>query len=259
MRLVDSHSHLFLEEFEEDLPQVIERARQAGVSHIFMPNIDSTTLAPLQQVCAAYPGYCFPMIGLHPTSVNADYEAELAVVDRQLRSGYPYVAVGEIGMDLYWDKTFEGQQRIALECQLRWALQYDLPVVIHCRQAFDEIFQLMESYLDTPLRGIWHCFSGTEEEARRALSFPGFLLGVNGVLTFKKSALPEVFRGVPLERMVLETDSPYLAPVPHRGKRNESAFVKDTLLKLAEIVGEQPSRVAEITSENALRMFGQCR
>lgn len=257
MRLVDSHSHLFLEEFAEDLPQVIERARQAGVSHIFMPNIDSTTVEPLLRVCAEYPGYCFPMAGLHPTSVGENYEEELAVVEQQLRSDNPYVAVGEIGMDLYWDKTYEEQQRLALDRQLRWALQYDLPVVIHCREAFEEIFQVMEAYRDTPLRGIWHCFAGTKEDARRALAFPNFLLGINGVVTFKKSALPEVLRDIPVERMVVETDSPYLAPVPHRGKRNESAFVKDTLLKLAEILGEQAERVAEVTSENALRMFGR--
>lgn len=257
MKLVDSHSHLFLEEFEEDLPHVIERAREAGVSHIFMPNIDSTTIAPMLRVCAEYSGYCFPMIGLHPTSVNENYEAELSVVKQQLHSNRHYVAVGEIGMDLYWDKTYEKQQEIVLDAQLRLALKYDLPVVIHCREAFDEIFRVMEDYRDTPLRGIWHCFAGTKEDSRRALAFPNFLLGINGVVTFKKSTLPEVLRDIPVEQMVLETDSPYLAPVPHRGKRNESAFVKDTLLKLAEILGEQPEYVAEITTKNALRMFGQ--
>ena len=257
MRLVDSHSHLFLEEFDEDLPQVVERARQAGVSHIFMPNIDSTTIAPLLRVCEEYPGYCFPMIGLHPTSVNDNYEAELSVVKQQLLSNEHYVAVGEIGMDLYWDKTYEKQQRKALDVQLSLALEHDLPVVIHCREAFEEIFQVLEPYKNTHLRGIWHCFTGTKEEARRALAFSNFLLGINGVVTFKKSALPEVLRDIPLDRMVLETDAPYLAPVPHRGQRNETAFVKDTLLKLADILGEQPEYVAKTTSANALRMFGQ--
>ena len=257
MRLVDSHSHLFLEEFDEDLPQVVERARQAGVSHIFMPNIDSTTIAPLLRVCEEYPGYCFPMIGLHPTSVNDNYEAELSVVKQQLLSNEHYVAVGEIGMDLYWDKTYEKQQRKALDVQLSLALEHDLPVVILCREAFEEIFQVLEPYKNTHLRGIWHCFTGTKEEARRALAFSNFLLGINGVVTFKKSALPEVLRDIPLDRMVLETDAPYLAPVPHRGQRNETAFVKDTLLKLADILGEQPEYVAETTSANALKMFGR--
>lgn len=257
MRLVDSHSHLFLEDFDKDLPQVIERARLAGVSHIFMPNIDSSTIEPLLRVCEEYPGYCFPMIGLHPTSVNDDYEAELSVVKQQLLSNEHYVAVGEIGMDLYWDKTYEKQQRIALEAQLSLALEHDLPVVIHCREAFEEIFQVLEPYKNTHLRGIWHCFTGTKEEARRALSFSNFLLGINGVVTFKKSALPEVLRDIPLDRMVVETDAPYLAPVPHRGQRNEAAFVKDTLLKLADVLQEQPEYVAEITSKNALRMFRQ--
>ena len=197
------------------------------------------------------------MIGLHPTSVNDNYEAELSVVKQQLLSNEHYVAVGEIGMDLYWDKTYEKQQRKALDVQLSLALEHDLPVVIHCREAFEEIFQVLEPYKNTHLRGIWHCFTGTKEEARRALAFSNFLLGINGVVTFKKSALPEVLRDIPLDRMVLETDAPYLAPVPHRGQRNETAFVKDTLLKLADILGEQPEYVAKTTSANALRMFGQ--
>lgn len=256
MRLVDTHSHLFLEEFADDLPQVIERARRAGVSHIFMPNIDSTTLAPLLRVCSDYAGYCFPMVGLHPTSVGENYRDELEVVKQQLAGPRRFVAIGEIGMDLYWDKTYRAQQAEVLDAQFRLALQYDLPVVIHCREAFDEIYRVLLPYRSAALRGIFHCFTGTEEEARRVLDFPGFLLGINGVVTFKKSAMPAVLKNLPLERMVLETDAPYLAPVPHRGKRNESAFVKDTMLKLADIMGEAPERVAEVTTANALRLFG---
>ena len=256
MNLVDSHSHLFLEEFAEDLPQVIERARQAGVSHIFMPNIDSTTLQPLLKVCDNYAGYCFPMIGLHPTSVGDNWKEELDVVEQQLASTHHrFVAIGEIGMDLYWDKTYLEQQRQVFDRQLRLALQYDLPVVIHCREAFEEIYRILLPYRDTSLRGILHCFTGTEEEARRILAFPGFLLGINGVITFKKSSLPPILSRLPLERMVLETDSPYLAPVPHRGKRNESAFVKDTALKLAEILDKQPEQIAQMTTQNALNLF----
>lgn len=256
MRLVDSHAHLFLEEFDEDLSEVIERARRAGVSHIFMPNIDSSTTEPLWRVCTDYVGYCFPMAGLHPTSVGTDYRDELAGVERQLASGRRYVAVGEIGVDLYWDKTFRAQQLEALDCQLQWALKYGLPVVIHCREAFDEVYEALAAYRSTPLRGIWHCFEGTEEQARRVLSLPGFLLGINGVLTFKKSSLPAILPHIPLERMVLETDAPYLAPVPHRGRRNESAFVRDTAQKVADVLGLTLERVAEVTTENALSLFG---
>lgn len=259
MRLVDSHSHLFLEEFQSDLPQVMMRARQAGVTHIFMPNIDSTTIAPMLRVCSQYEGYCFPMIGLHPTSVNADYKEELAVVAEQLAKPNGYVAVGEVGMDLYWDKTFLREQQLVFEQQVQWALEYGLPVVIHCREAFGYIYDILKPYKDASLGGIFHSFTGTQEEAFRILEFPNFSIGINGVVTFKKSGLPEVLRNIPLERIVLETDSPYLTPVPNRGKRNESANVKDTLLKVAEIYGKPPEDVGCITSENALKVFGMLK
>lgn len=259
MKLVDSHSHLFLEEFAEDLPQVMERARRAGVTHVFMPNIDSTTIEPMLRVCHEYKGYCYPMMGLHPTSVNAGYAEELEVVARELAASDEYVAVGEIGMDLYWDKTFLKEQQVVLDKQLEWALEYGLPVVIHCREAFDYIYNVLELYRNTPLRGIFHSFTGSAEEASKILEFPRFMLGINGVVTFKKSVLPEVLRDIPLERIVLETDSPYLTPVPNRGKRNESAYVKDTLMKVAEVYGRLPEEVAEITSSGALKMFGMLK
>lgn len=259
MRLIDTHSHLFLEEFSEDLPQVIERARAAGVTHIFMPNIDSTTVGAMLAACNAYKGYCFPMIGLHPTSVSLDYEKELEVVARELKSSEEYVAIGEIGMDLYWDKTYLMEQQVVLDKQVNWALEYDLPVVIHCRDAFDYIYKVLEPYKNTPLRGIFHSFTGTAEEAARVLEFPGFLIGVNGVVTFKKSHLPEVLSKVPLEKLVLETDAPYLTPVPNRGKRNESAYVKDTLMKVSEVYGLSPEIVGNMTSENALKVFGMLK
>lgn len=257
MNMIDTHSHLFLEEFADDLPEVVERARQAGVSHVFMPNIDSTTLQPMLDVCARYEGYCFPMIGLHPTSVRAeDYERELDVVARELASGRRYVAVGEIGMDLYWDRTYLKEQEEVLRRQFDWALAYDLPVVIHCREAFDYIYRIMEPYRSTGLRGVFHSFTGTADEARRILDFSGFYLGINGVVTFKKSHLPDVLSSVPLERILLETDSPYLTPVPYRGRRNESAYVQYVLLKVAEVYGCSPAEVAEQTSESALKVFG---
>lgn len=260
MQLIDSHSHLFLEEFAEDLPQVMERARQAGVTHIFMPNIDSTTIAPMLEVCHQYKDYCYPMIGLHPTSVRAaDYERELAIVARELAAPNDYVAIGEIGMDLYWDKTFLHEQQIALDRQLGWALEYDLPVVIHCREAFGQIEQVMAPYRSTRLRGIFHSFTGTAEEAERILAYPGFLIGINGVVTFKKSVLPSVLPRIPLDRVVVETDSPYLTPAPNRGKRNESAYVKHTLLKIAEIYQLPAEEVARTTSESALKVFGMLK
>ena len=259
MRLIDSHSHLFLEEFAEDLPQVMARAREIGVTHIFMPNIDSTTIEPMLRVCREYKGYCYPMIGLHPTSVDADYEKELEIVARDLASPNEFVAGGEIGMDLYWDKTFLREQQRVLDKQIEWALEYGLPVVLHCREAFDHIYNVLKPYQQTPLKGIFHSFTGTSEEACRIMEFADFMIGINGVVTFKKSTLPEVLKNIPLERIVLETDSPYLTPVPNRGKRNESAYVKDTLVKVAGIYGNSPEKVAQVTSDNALKVFGMLK
>ena len=253
--LVDSHSHLFLEEFSEDLPQVIERAHVAGVSHIFMPNIDSTTIEPMLSVCRAYRGYCFPMIGLHPTSVDVGYEKELSVIHEYLKCSDEFVAVGEIGLDLYWDKTYLKEQLVAFERQIEWALEFQLPIVVHCRDAFDYIYKVLVPYKDTSLTGIFHSFTGTFDEAEKIMEFSGFKIGINGVVTFKKSSLSEVLKNIPLERIVLETDSPYLTPVPNRGKRNESAYVKDTLAKVAGIYDEPIEIVSEQTGKNALEIF----
>lgn len=254
--LIDTHSHLFVEEFTEDLPLVMERAQKAGVSYIFMPNIDSTTIDAMLSVCRDYPGFCYPMIGLHPTSVNESYEQELAIVHKYLSTSREFVAIGEIGLDLYWDKTFLKEQILVFEKQIEWALEYGLPIVIHSREAFEYIYKVMEPYKNTPLTGIFHSFTGTSEEAAKLLEFEGFMLGINGVVTFKKSTLPEALTTVPLERIVLETDSPYLAPVPNRGKRNESANVRDTLMKVADIYQMDPEYVAQATSVNALKVFG---
>lgn len=257
--LIDTHSHLFLEEFTEDLEAVIERAQIAGVSHIFMPNIDSTTIESLLGVCSRYDNYCFPMIGLHPTSVNENYHSELDVVLRELKSDKKYVAIGEVGMDLYWDKTYEKEQAAVLSKQLEWALDFDLPVVIHCRDAFDSICEVLRKFSGSSLRGIFHSFTGTAAEAMYLMEHFDFLLGINGIVTFKKSTIPDVLKVIPLEKIVLETDSPYLAPVPCRGRRNESANVKYVLLKVAEIYGKTPEEVAKITSESALKVFGMLK
>ena len=242
--LIDTHSHLFLEEFSDDLPQVMERARQAGVSRIYMPNIDSTTIEPMLSVCADYPDFCYPMIGLHPTSVNESYRQELSIVRERLEAPNNFVAIGEIGLDLYWDKTFLNEQLYVFEKQIEWALEYKLPIVVHSREAFDYIYKVMEPYKNTALTGIFHSFTGNAEEAARLLEFGGFMLGINGVVTFKKSSLPDTLLTVPLERIVLETDSPYLTPAPNRGKRNESANVHDTFLKLVEIYRTTPEHLS---------------
>lgn len=254
--IIDTHSHLFTEEFDDDLPEVMSRAREAGVGRIYMPNIDASTVEALLRVCRAYKGYCFPMLGLHPTSVNAGYQAELDAMKPMLdEPSHPFVAIGEVGLDLYWDKTFRNEQEDAFRQHIAWALEYDLPLVIHCREAFDELYAIMCDYRQTSLRGIFHSFTGSAEDARRLLSFEGFMLGINGVLTFKKSNLPGVLTGVPLERVVLETDSPYLAPVPHRGKRNESAFVRYTLAHVASVYGRDVEEVADVTTKNAKKVF----
>lgn len=256
MNLIDSHAHLFLEEFTEDLPLVIQRAKQAGVSHIFMPNIDSTTIEQLLKTCDMFPNYCFPMIGLHPTSVGENYLQELEIVHRQLEENAKrYVAIGEIGLDLYWDKTYLNEQLITFEQQIEWALQYNLPIVIHVRDAFEYIYKVLKPYRQTALKGVFHSFTGNMEEMKQLLEFTNFYIGINGVVTFKKSHLPDVLKHTPMERLLIETDAPYLTPVPNRGKRNESAYVKDTLNKIAEIYQASPEEVAEITSANALKLF----
>lgn len=256
MEIFDTHSHLFTEEFTDDLPEVIRCARESGITRIYMPNIDASSVADMLRVANEYPGYCLPMIGLHPTSVGGDYQQELDKLETILvSSAAQFAAIGEVGIDLYWDKTWRKEQEDALRQQIEWAIRYNLPLVIHCREAFNELYAIMSDYRETALRGIFHSFTGTSDEASSLLSFGGFMLGINGVLTFKKSALPGVLTTVPLDRIVLETDSPYLAPVPHRGKRNESSYIKYTLAHLASIYGKETEYVADITTNNARKVF----
>lgn len=252
--IIDTHSHLFVDDFDGDRAEVMARAREAGITHILMPNIDVASVEPMLRVCQEYSGYCFPMLGLHPTEVNADYREALAEL-KPLLERHSFVAIGEVGLDLYWDKTYKTEQLRALEEQVGWALEYDLPVVIHSREAFAELYTLFSHYKDTPLRGIFHSFTGTAEEAHALLEFPGFMLGINGVVTFKKSLLPEALATVPLSRIVVETDSPYLAPTPYRGKRNESSYIVRVVEKLAEVYATTPEIVAEQTYSNALSLF----
>lgn len=254
--MIDTHSHIFSEEFKEDLPEVVARAKEVGVEKIFMPNIDDTSLEDMLNVCQAYPDYCFPMIGFHPTSVEGpDAIYKVREMKRLLVKGHPYIAIGEVGLDLYWDKTWLKEQQQVLDEQIQWALEWKLPLVIHCREAFPELFQVMEPYKHTELTGVFHSFTGTVDEARELMDYSRFMIGINGVVTFKKSTLPEVLKEVPLAKLVLETDSPYLAPVPFRGKRNETSYVKRVAVKLAELYGMEIGEVEWQTTENALKVF----
>ena len=254
--MIDTHSHIYGLEFDTDRDEVVGRAREAGVEAIFLPNINAETIQPMLQLCGQYPGYCFPMMGLHPEDVKEDFSSVLARMHEiLLQTPTPYIAIGEVGLDFYWDETYREQQLEAFESQICWARDLSLPVVIHSRNAHRELLEVMERYRSDGLTGIFHCFGGTLEEARELLSFPGFVLGIGGILTYKKSTLPEVLREVPMERVVVETDAPYLSPVPYRGKRNESAYVVYTLQRLAEVYGCTPTEMEEMTNKNVRRIF----
>lgn len=256
MEFIDTHSHLYVQEFNEDLSEVISRARKAGVSKIFMPNIDCSTISSMLEVASLYENYCFPMIGLHPTSIDENYKDSLSKMKKMLENTNSFVGIGEVGLDLYWDKKFQKQQETAFEIQINWALKYNFPLIIHCREAFERMYNIMSFYIkEKSLRGIFHSFTGAVEEAEKLLEFENFKLGINGVVTFKKSLLPETLKNIPLNRIVLETDSPYLTPVPNRGKRNESANVKDVLFKVSSIYEETQEEVAKQTTQNALEVF----
>ncbi len=259
MKFIDSHSHLFLEEFSDDLDQVIQRARATGISHILMPNIDSSTIERMLKVTASYKNYCFPMLGLHPTSVDVHYEKELGTIMNTLETCNEFVAIGEIGIDLYWDKTYIEEQKYIFERQIQLALEHHLPIVIHCRDAFEYVYDILLKYRDTNLSGVFHSFMGTKEEAEKIIELKHFMLGINGVVTFKKSLLPEVLTHVSLDHIILETDSPYLTPVPHRGRRNESAFLKNTLIKIGDIYHLDIEDVAKQTYKNTLKVFGMLK
>ena len=251
--IIDTHSHLDGEEFADDLPEVIQRAKDAQVEKILVPNVNLQGLPHLIEVCDAYPDYLYPMIGLHPEDVKDDYQTQLDQMFIFLKENpNRFCAIGEVGLDFYWDETYRNQQLEAFEQQIQWAKQFGKPLMIHARNAFEEIVEIMERHRDDQLEGVFHCFTGTEDEARKLLSFEGFKLGIGGVLTFKKSTLPEVLKNaVPLSRIVVETDSPYLAPVPHRGKRNESAFIIEIVRRLTEIYACNWINIATETKKNA--------
>lgn len=255
---IDTHTHLDGEEFDEDRDEVMARAREAGVSKVLVPAIDLKSVESVLATCRRYSGYAYPMVGLHPEEVRADWSEVLDRMYGYLQPGHPFVAIGEVGLDYYWSREFEHEQLQAFERQVEWSVETRLPLMIHCRKGQNEMVQMLRRYADELPGGVFHCFTGNEREAEELLQFPRFVLGIGGVLTFKKSHLPEVLPSVvPLDRIVLETDSPYMAPVPMRGKRNESAYVKFVLDKLAECYGVEAENVAKITNENVRRVFGR--
>lgn len=255
MQLIDSHAHIYLKEFKDDLNSIIDRAKETGVEAIYMPNIDHTSIDDMLNVADMYPGYCMPMMGLHPCSVNKDFERDLYEVEAWLGKG-GFAAVGEIGTDLYWDKTFWRQQQEALVIQLAMAKKFKLPFVIHCRESIDETIELLKPINDSTLTGVFHCFTGNLQQAEEIHDM-GFKLGIGGVATFKNGGLEEVLEAVSLENMMLETDSPYLAPVPYRGKRNEPSYVIRACEKVAEVKNMPADAVAKTTTANSLSLFNQ--
>ncbi|MFZ6051578.1 TatD family hydrolase [Halocola ammonii] len=254
MKITDTHAHLYLKDFEEDLSEVMNRAVEAEVDRVYLPNIDSSTIPLMKKAVNEFPDALYPMMGLHPGSVDENYESELEVIEKELRAG-KYYAVGEIGIDLYWEKKFINEQQDAFKRQIDWAKELGLPIVIHCREAFDVIFEVLDEKNDDKLFGIFHCFTGTEEQARRIIDYGGFVLGIGGIVTFKNAGLDKVVEKLSLDDLVVETDAPYLAPAPNRGKRNESAYTRFVAQKIADLHQVSLEKVAEVTSRNAQRIF----
>lgn len=254
MYFIDTHTHLYSSEFDTDRTEMVENAIKAGVKKLLLPNIDVASIDPMYELCKQFPANCFPMMGLHPGYVTENWEQDLVIIRKALDEN-KHIAVGEIGMDLYWDKTFIEEQKMAFRIQIEWAKEFNLPIVIHARDAFDEIFEILDDLNDATLTGVFHCFTGTDEQAQKIQSYGGFYFGIGGVLTYKKSDLPLVLVDIPLEQILLETDAPYLPPTPHRGKRNESKFLLHVAEKVAEVKNCSLVDVARITSENAQQLF----
>ena len=270
MKIVDTHTHLDGEEFDEDRSEVILRAKEAGVGMVFLPAIDVKTSEAVLKLSHEYPGYAYPMVGLHPEEVKADWKEQLkkieAILDAHLTAvdglngikyKSDYIAIGEIGLDFYWSREFEKEQLEAFEKQVEWSCETGLPLMIHCRKAQNEMLHILRKWKDKLPGGVFHCFTGNQQEAKELLEYDNFVLGIGGVSTFKSSHLREDLpAAVPLERIVLETDSPYMAPVPYRGQRNESAFVVQVMKTLATAYGVSDEEVAKVTNQNVERVFG---
>ncbi len=253
--IIDTHTHLYSSQFDDDRTEMIQRAIAAGVEILCLPNIDLESIPGMHALETQFPNHCHAMMGLHPCSVDENWEATLHTLRSHIDSR-KYIAIGEIGVDLYWDKTFREAQMEAFRRQINWAKEKQWPIVIHARDSFPEIFEVIDQENDDRLRGIFHCFTGTAEDAKKIDNYGGFLLGIGGVVTYKKSDLPEVLKTVSPEKLVLETDAPYLPPVPFRGKRNESAYVLHTAEKVAEIYEMPLRQLTDLTTKNAIELFG---
>jgi TatD DNase family protein len=253
VQIIDTHTHLYLNKFKEDIDNVISRAKENGVSKFIFPAIDSSHFENMHKLKNRYPKNIYLMTGLHPTDVKENYKEELDFITKTLKN-HNYVAIGEIGIDLYWDKSFLKQQQEVFRFQIRLAIKNDLPIVIHCREAFDEIFEILNEENCETLRGVFHCFTGDLDQAKKAISL-GFLLGIGGVVTFKNGGIDKFLNQIDLKHIVLETDSPYLAPVPFRGKRNESSYIIYVLEKLSELYKIPKEEIALVTTNNAKKMF----
>lgn len=251
--IVDTHTHLYLEEFENP-SEAVRRAIDAGVGHMVFPNVDSSTVKPMLNLHNEFPDVTSVAMGLHPTEVNADWRQLLADIETYMRNGTPYVAVGEIGIDLYWDKTFRDEQMEVFARQIEWANELDLPVIIHCRDGLDEVLEVIDGVSAVP-EGVFHSFGGTADDVKRIRDRGDFYFGINGIVTFKNSKLRDVLPEIGIDRIVLETDSPYLAPVPHRGKRNESAYIVHTAAYVAQSFGVTLEEIADATTRNARNLF----
>lgn len=254
MQFIDTHSHIYSSEFDTDRTDAVNRCTTAGVTRLILPDIDTSSRQAMLNLADSNPEMFFPTAGLHPTSVGAQYKADLQLVEKMLSSGRKFYAIGEIGIDLYWDKTFEREQFDAFITQVKWAKELQLPIIVHIRNAIEKTIAALEPLVDSNLCGVFHCFSGTLPQAQQAISM-GLMLGIGGVLTFKKSDLPEVVRQINIDKLLLETDCPYLAPVPHRGKRNESSYIPIIAQKLAEIKEITIEEVAQQTTCNAEVLF----
>ncbi|XOV66676.1 MAG: TatD family hydrolase [Fluviicola sp.] len=251
---VDTHTHLFTDAFDDDREIVVQRAIDAGVKYLLLPNIDGGTIEAMHDLESKFPNTCFSMMGLHPGSVNELWEEELAKVKTNLFRR-KYIAVGEIGMDLYWDKTFVEEQKQVFRQQVEWAKELQIPIAIHAREAFDEIFEILDEMNDERLTGVFHCFTGNIDQARHIESYGGFKMGIGGVVTYKKAAMDEVLKHINLKHLILETDSPYLSPVPFRGKRNESSYILHIAEKLSDIYSVPLKEIEETTTKNAMELF----
>jgi TatD DNase family protein len=256
LSLIDTHCHLYADAFDTDREEMVIRALSNGVTRLLLPNISLDSIEGMLSLCRTFPKNCLPMMGLHPCDVKEGFEQVLKEMEKLLQPGHPFVAIGETGLDLYWDKSTLPQQILSLEQHLRWSQQYHLPIVLHARDSMDPLLEVIESpEFRNTTRGVFHCFIGTQEQAERVIAL-GYSIGLGGVVTFKNSGLAPIVATLPSDSIILETDAPYLAPVPHRGKRNESAYLVSIAEKIAEIRGESLETVASYTTANAIRLFG---